>query len=42
MNDLDAKVFVSLFRAAYEQDFAQLMTASHVIAVHFQTVAAGR
>ena len=27
-------------RAAYEQDSAQLMAASHVIAVHFQTVAA--
>lgn len=30
----------SHLRAAYEQDSAQLMTASHVIAVHFQTVAA--
>ncbi len=27
-------------RAAYEQDSAQLIAASHVIAVHFQTVAA--
>jgi aconitase B len=30
----------SRLRAAYEQDTAQLMAASHVIAVHFQTVAA--
>ncbi len=30
----------SHLRAAYEQDSAQLMTTSHVIAVHFQTVAA--
>jgi hypothetical protein len=30
----------SHLRAAYEQDSVQLMTASHVIAVHFQTVAA--
>ncbi len=30
----------SHLRAAYEQDSAQLMAASHVIAVHFQTVAA--
>ena len=30
----------SKLRAAYEQDTAQLMAASHVIAVHFQTVAA--
>jgi hypothetical protein len=30
----------SQLRAAYEQDTAQLMAASHVIAVHFQTVAA--
>ncbi len=30
----------SHLRAAYEQDSAQLMEASHVIAVHFQTVAA--
>ena len=30
----------SHLRAAYEQDTAQLMAASHVIAVHFQTVAA--
>jgi len=30
----------SKLRAAYEQDTAQLMVASHVIAVHFQTVAA--
>jgi hypothetical protein len=30
----------SHLRAAYEQDSAQLMIASHVIAVHFQTVAA--
>ncbi|WP_283847250.1 hexameric tyrosine-coordinated heme protein [Bradyrhizobium sp. NAS80.1] len=30
----------SHLRAAYEQDLAQLITASHVIAVHFQTVAA--
>ena len=28
------------FRAAYDQDSAQLIAASHVIAVHFQTVAA--
>lgn len=27
-------------RAAYEQDSAQLIASSHVIAVHFQTVAA--
>ncbi len=30
----------SHLRAAYEQDSAQLMAASQVIAVHFQTVAA--
>lgn len=30
----------SHLRAAYEQDSAQLMAASHIIAVHFQTVAA--
>ncbi len=30
----------SHLRAAYEQDSAQLIAASHVIAVHFQTVAA--
>jgi site-specific DNA recombinase len=30
----------SQLRAAYEQDTVQLMAASHVIAVHFQTVAA--
>jgi hypothetical protein len=30
----------SRLRAAYEQDAAQLIAASHVIAVHFQTVAA--
>jgi hypothetical protein len=30
----------SQLRAAYEQDTAQLMAASHVIAVHLQTVAA--
>jgi hypothetical protein len=30
----------SHLRAAYEQDTAQLMAASHGIAVHFQTVAA--
>ena len=27
-------------RAAYEQDTAQLIHASHVVAVHFQTIAA--
>ncbi|HWM82884.1 MAG TPA: hexameric tyrosine-coordinated heme protein [Pseudolabrys sp.] len=27
-------------RSAYEQDSAQLIAASHVIAVHFQTIAA--
>ena len=30
----------SHLRAAYEQDSAQLIATSHVIAVHFQTVAA--
>jgi len=30
----------SQLRAAYEQDTSQLMTASQVIAIHFQTVAA--
>ncbi|MBI5264009.1 MAG: hexameric tyrosine-coordinated heme protein [Bradyrhizobium sp.] len=30
----------SHLRAAYEQDSAQLMAASHIIAIHFQTVAA--
>ncbi|MEO8321067.1 MAG: hexameric tyrosine-coordinated heme protein [Bradyrhizobium sp.] len=30
----------SHLRAAYEQDAAQLIAASHVIAVNFQTVAA--
>lgn len=30
----------SHLRAAYEQDSAQLIASSHVIAVHFQTVAA--
>lgn len=30
----------SHLRAAYEQDAGQLIAASHVIAVHFQTVAA--
>jgi Hexameric tyrosine-coordinated heme protein (HTHP) len=30
----------SRLRAAYEQDAAQLIATSHVVAVHFQTVAA--
>jgi hypothetical protein len=30
----------SHLRAAYEQDSAQLISISHVVAVHFQTVAA--
>lgn len=30
----------SHLRAAYEQDSAQLIASSHVIAAHFQTVAA--
>jgi hypothetical protein len=30
----------SHLRAAYEQDSAQLIAASHVIAIHFQTVTA--
>lgn len=30
----------SHLRAAYEQDAAQLIAASHVIAVHFQTISA--
>lgn len=30
----------SRLRAAYEQDTAQLIHASHVVAVHFQTIAA--
>lgn len=30
----------SHLRAAYEQDLAQLIASSHVIATHFQTVAA--
>jgi hypothetical protein len=30
----------SHLRAAYEQDSAQLIVSSHVIAAHFQTVAA--
>lgn len=30
----------SHLRAAYEQDSSQLISASHVIAVHFQTIAA--
>ena len=30
----------SRLRAAYEQDTAQLIQASHVVAVHFQTIAA--
>jgi hypothetical protein len=30
----------SHLRAAYEQDLAQLIASSQVIAVHFQTVAA--
>jgi Hexameric tyrosine-coordinated heme protein (HTHP) len=30
----------SALRAAYDHDTAQLITSSHVIAVHFQTIAA--
>jgi hypothetical protein len=33
---------IAHLRAAYEQDLAQLIASSHVIATHFQTVAAAR